>query len=661
MKMLLKNKLFGSIFAVLLATLMVGCGGGGAGGDDDDDGGGGSTPTTLTLTISGQPVTVSQPATVQIKGPANTLVTLSTTVGTLSKSQVATSSNGTASVQLSISLNDSNDGVVTASIDSGTTAVTQSAAFTVGAVNLSLGKAGAPFTSGQLLIGVAPASLSPGGTTQITAVVWDNVANAAYTQPINVSFSSNCVSTDAATVSSPVQAVNGVASTTYKNISCQGSDVVIASIAVGGGATTASGTIGFTGLTANNISFVSANPNYINLAGIGVPVTTLTFRVKDSTGIAIPNQQVDFVLNTTVGGLSLTSASNQTDANGFVTTSINPGSIPTSVRVTATVHGSSPAISTQSSQLAVTTGLPAQGHMSIAVSTHAVEAMEYDGVSVDVTARLADRYGNPVPDGTTVNFVAEGGTISDPNNAPAGFCQTLDGACTMKWRSQAPRPGDHRVSIVGYALGEKDFDDADGDGYFSTGDTIINEQGEAFLDADESNVRNAGENYHDFNLNGSYSPVDGKYYGARCETNCGGNSMDVSTSNIIVLSSSVPILSSSVTSLTGGGTAMFQLWDQYGQPMPAGTKVDCSTSGDFETSGPDSYTMPDMIGVRAGASLAAITATTAASSPAYAPNAYNFACGVKPVDPKTTPGKLFVTITTPKNLKTIFTPVDLIF
>jgi hypothetical protein len=659
MKMLLNRKLSGSLFALFLATLIVGCGGGGAGGGSggSSGGSGGTTNTpTLTLIITGQPVTVSQPATVQITGPSNTLVTLSTTVGTLSKNQVATDSNGAANVQLSISLSDNNDGTVTASVTSGGTTLTKTAAFMVGATNLSLGKAGAPFTDGQLAIGIGASSLSPGGTTQITALVWDNAANAAYGQPINVSFSSPCISSGAATISSPVQTVNGTASTTYKNVSCQGSDQVTASIAVGGGAKTANGSITFANLTANNISFVAANPAYINLAGVGVGVTALSFRVKDSTGVPVPNQQVDFVLNTTVGGLSLTSASNQTDANGLVTTSINPGSIPTSVRVTATVHGST--ISTQSSQLAVTTGLPAQGHMSISVSTHAVEALEYDGIGVDVTARLADRYGNPVPDGTTVNFVTEGGVISDPSNVPAGFCKTTDGACSMKWRSQAPRPNDHRIVLLAYAIGEKDFYDADGDGYFSLGDSILLEQGEAYMDADESNAWNVGEFYHDFNLNASYNVADGKYYGARCKTNCGGNSMDVSSSNIILLSSSTPILSSDKTSLSGGGTVLFQLWDKYGQPMPAGTKVDCSTSGTYSTAGPASYTVPDTIGVRTGGSVSVITAATAAGSIVYGPNAYNFACGVVTSLP-ITPGKLFVKVTTPGKLETIFSLVDL--
>lgn len=625
---------------------LAGCGGGGAGGSGTSS----ATTTTLSLSITGQPVTVSTPATVQIAGPANTLITLATTIGTLSKSQVATDSSGSANVQLSISLSDSNDGVVTGSYGSGSAITTQTAAFSVGAANLSLGRAGAPFTNSQLTIGIGAALLSPGGTTQITAVVWDNLANSAYNLPINVSFSSPCILSGTATVSSPVQAVNGIASTTYKNISCQGSDTVTASIAVGGGTQTATGTINFSGLAANNISFVSASPNYINLAGVGAPVTLLTFKVLDATGIAIPNQVVNFSLNTSVGGLSLTSTSNQTDANGLVTTSINPGLIPTSVRVTATVQGG--LISTQSSQLAVTTGLPAQGHMSIAVSTHAVEAYEYDGVSVDVTARLADRYGNPVPDGTTINFVAEGGTISDPENPPAGFCQTTDGSCSMRWRSQAPRPGDHRVNLLAYAIGEKDYIDADGNGNFSAGDSIILEQGEAFLDTDESTAWNTGDFYHDFNLSGTYNAADSLYYGARCLTNCGGNSMDVSASNIIILSSSSPIMSSNRGAITGSGTAIFQVWDQYGQPMPAGTTLECSTSVGFTSSGPTSYTIPDMVGVRTGSALTPIAAAAANQI-----NAYTFTCGV--VRNALGTGKLFVTVTTPNNLKTVFALVDL--
>lgn len=663
-KVMGKNKIYACLVtsgvALAMGTLS-GCGGGGAAGSSSS---GGSSTTnnsssSLSLSITGQPVSTGSPATVNITGPANTLITLATTVGTLSKNQVATDSSGTASVTLSVALSDSNDGTVTASATDNGTSLTKTAAFNVGVTSLSLGKAGAPFTDGQLAIGIGSSLLAPGGTTQITGLVWDNSLNSAYSQPLNVNFSSPCILSGGATISTPVQTVNGVVSSTYKNISCQGNDTIQASINVGSGIKTANGTVNFSALTANNISFVSANPYYINLQGIGVPVTNLTFKVMDSTGVAIPNQQVNFSLNTTVGGLSLTAASNQTDSNGLVTTSINPGSIPTSVRVTATVNGTE--ISTQSSQLSVTTGLPAQGHMSISVSTHAVEALEYDGVSVDVVARLADRYGNPVPDGTTVNFIVEGGAISDPSNTPAGFCQTLDGTCSMKWRSQAFRPDDHRITILAFSLGEMDYVDADGDGSFSSPDSIINAQGEAFVDSNESGSRGLGEVYHDFDTSSNYTVANTDlYFGVRCKINCGGSSMDVSASNVIILSSSTPILSASTSSISNSGTVVFQIWDQYGHPMPAGTKVLCSVSGGFQTSGIDSYTIPDSTGIRVSDPSSIITAAQAANPVnGYIPNAYNFSCGVTKTGLSPQPGKLFVKVTTPKGIETIFALVDL--
>jgi hypothetical protein len=40
-----------------------------------------------------------------------------------------------------------------------------------------------------------------------------------------------------------------------------------------------------------------------------------------------------------------------------------------------------------------------------------LEAQDYDGEVANITVRLSDSFGNPVPDNTVVSFTAEGGQI----------------------------------------------------------------------------------------------------------------------------------------------------------------------------------------------------------------------------------------------------------
>ena len=166
---------------------------------------------------------------------------------------------------------------------------------------------------------------------------------------------------------------------------------------------------------------------------------------------------MNFTLNTVAGGLSLTRASAVSGIDGTVSTIVQAGIVATPVRVTATIDASSPAIATQSDQLVVSTGIPAQDGMSLAVATHNLESFNIDGVEDVFTVYLADHFGNPVPDGTAVNFSAQVGQVTP-------FCTTANGRCTATWTSSGTRTPDGRVAILAYAIGEESFTDLNGNG-----------------------------------------------------------------------------------------------------------------------------------------------------------------------------------------------------
>ena len=115
----------------------------------------------------------------------------------------------------------------------------------------------------------------------------------------------------------------------------------------------------------------------------------------------------------------ITPATATSNNQGYVQTVVNSGTVATTVRVTATTQGSNGAvISSQSNVLVVSTGKPDQDSFSLSASVLNVEGWDYDGAKVTVTARLADAFNNPVPDGTAVVFTAEGGSIESS-------CQTI--------------------------------------------------------------------------------------------------------------------------------------------------------------------------------------------------------------------------------------------
>ncbi|MFN8986396.1 MAG: hypothetical protein ACK5VR_08815, partial [Burkholderiales bacterium] len=420
-----------------------------------------------------------------------------------------TDANGVASVLLNAaSLTASGAGVVTASgqIGSGSTAsaVSGSVGYSTGAVNISL----SPITLGT-------SNLSAFGTTSVSVTV--DTGGVATSTPFTVTFTSPCASNGKAALSSPVSTVNGVATASYRDIGCAASDVVTATLT--GLAISRSATINVGASGVGSIQYVSATPTSISLRGTGglgrQETSQVSFRVVDVGGNPLGGRTVNFSLNTTVGGISLSSTQATSDpSTGLVVTNVQAGTVSTPVRVTASTNTGSQTLPTQSDQLTITTGIPAQDSFSLSISTFNIEGGNVDGVTTQVTVRMADHFKNPVPDGTAVTFTAEGGSI-------VGSCVTTNGVCTVPFTSQALRPDNRRVTVLAYAVGEEGFTDLNGNGWFDLSPTseLIDSNGkstdigEAFVDFNENGIRDANEPFIDFNNNGIFDGPDGKYSG----------------------------------------------------------------------------------------------------------------------------------------------------
>lgn len=299
-----------------------------------------------------------------------------------------------------------------------------------------------------------------------------------------------------------------------------GADSVKATATANGVALT-SNTVGFTvsatpvTATPAAISFVSATPATIAIRGAGgVENSSVIFTVRDTNGNPLAGQVVNFSLNTSVGGVSLTATTATSSSDGTATAILRSGTTATPVRVTASLASNS-AVTTVSSQLVVSTAIPHQNGFSISSSALNIEALTIDGVSATITARLSDRYGNFVPDGTAVSFRTEGGVSSITPS-----CVTRNGICTVDFTSSGRRPADGRLTILATAIGEESFTDLNGNGVYDIGEPFT-DLPEAFIDGDENGVRGPNsteptaplEEFVDFNRDGLYTLGDGLFNG----------------------------------------------------------------------------------------------------------------------------------------------------
>lgn len=476
--------------------------------------------------------------------------------------------------------------------------------------NLKLGVLnGSSFTEGSILISQSP--LAAGGSSGLRVDVVDaNAGNALYTAaPVSITFNSVCVSQSLATVTTPVTTSTGSASSTYVARGCSGNDTITATATVNGSALSASNTINVQPAVLGSLRFVSATPAMIGVRGAGqLESSTVIFQLLDSTGGPVPNTNVNFSLDTAVGGITLNSSSALTDNSGNAQVVVRSGTVSTTVRVTATATAANgTTIRSQSSGLVISTGIPDQNSFSLSVSKANIDGNNTDGITTTVTARLADRFNNPVFDGTVVSFTAEGGSIGPS-------CSTVAGACSVTFTSQNPRTSqlaaagtavyagnncgtlpnppsnatgcdDHRYTILATAIGEESFTDSNGNGYYDAGEPF-GDLAETFLDANENDVFDSAYESlanGDFNGNGQRDPASGNFTGVLCNSGCdSAHSLNVYASLVIVMSSSAAVIDTSPTSITvapsGSRQIQVDVSDTAGQNMGAGTTVTASAT-----------------------------------------------------------------------------------
>ena len=411
-----------------------------------------------------------------------------------------------------------------------------------------------------------------------------------------VSFDSVCVKDGRASFDKDqVRTTSGIARVYYTASGCTENDTInavlyavndnvvdnSASIAV------ASSSINIELPQVNSIEYQGMSSRQIALQGISFTalpeVTEVNFVIKDEFNQPISGKEVTFSLSNASVDATLSGDLDSdgevvasTNASGVVTAYVNSGQTHGLVSVLAvTEKNGGGVLRTQSFGISITTGIPVQPSFSLALDTYNPRGWNVNGETVSATVQLADRFHNPVPDGTIVNFITDGGII-EPR------CETANGACSVNWRSANPRPGfskdnsssakqksktktehptndissqfyfngvddcdptdlaapcnDDRyvevdsawnggrsgvVTIVAYVEGEVDFADGNGNGRFDDGEDF-SPMAEAYLDANENGTYDVPDEHNPFEQlieyveDGVLSAAPTTYQGGSC-------------------------------------------------------------------------------------------------------------------------------------------------
>ena len=439
------------------------------------------TNDTVTQTVSVAGATAKVKVTDKSgKAISGALVTFNATGGVefgTSNGAVLTNAEGEASISIKpTNAADTGSYQLSASVEhNGTSATTASYNFSLQASKITL-----------VDVKVGETTLNSGASTNITLKTKDANTNINQNN-VTVNFAASCGTFEPATVVSSNQ---GDVTTSYKAIGADGK------LCAGKQTITVTGSniaeaktveVNIAAIEANSLVYtsdaVSLGIRRSGSASSGQVEFTLY-----ANGTVAADQEVNITLLRAPEDLSFVTLNNRapkivkSNSQGKVIVNLYPGDKPGPVEIKATLV-SNENVSALSKNVAVAIGRATQNGFSLSVSKNSLQN-KVDGDSATINVMLRDRTGNPVPNGTIVSFVSEGGVVT-PN------CSTTDGRCSVTLSVQNPRPLDNRVTVLAYVEGDKDYTDWDGDNLYTKGvDRLLSNIGSFFRDDNEDNQYN---------------------------------------------------------------------------------------------------------------------------------------------------------------------------
>lgn len=345
---------------------------------------------------------------------------------------------------------------------------------------------------------LAQSTLPFGGSTDITGLVKSS-GNMESQTGITVSFAATCGS-----VSNAVTNILGFRAT-YNAGVCEGNQTIVASIEESGATISLPVTIGkSTDLGALSIRCISGNtPNFpdssnpagsngcannvvIGALGSTLPSVRNIEFVVSADDKAFANERVKVELLNAPNDFGIGSRGNQqiltltTDSAGRIIVPLYAGNTTaTGITVRATLI-SRVDVTATATNIEVISSVPAQANFTVEPTKKVLAATETDASTMDVR-RLNDSTtlnviardaNNSFVDGSTIRFIAEGGTLS------ANSCVVNKGRCNVTLSTAGVLPNDRRVTVLAYTTG--------------TNTQEINGNG-IFLDENENGVANVNE------------------------------------------------------------------------------------------------------------------------------------------------------------------------
>jgi hypothetical protein len=304
------------------------------------------------------------------------------------------------------------------------------------------------------------------GTTVITAEVLDDQGNNV-TDGTAVSFATNLSGTGVTPVATTT---DGVATATFS----AGTSAGVATVTATSGSATASLSITIRAGAAGSLEFVRADPVLIGVRGSALPQkSTITFKATDVNGNPVADgTQVTFTLISGLGGGEAVAPATVGTVGGLASTILTSGTVSGPVRVLASITIGTTTLTSSSTNVSIAGGPPSGAHIGVAPAFRNIAGLVTQGIICPVTAIVGDRFGNPVPQNTTVSFFTNGGVVT-----PQGLTDALGNTPGVDIKTGPPTPhvgtatnvGDPRtglVTVIAVTQGEETFIDSNGNGLF---------------------------------------------------------------------------------------------------------------------------------------------------------------------------------------------------
>lgn len=487
----------------------------------------------------------------------------------------------------------------------------------------------------SMVVAITPSSgLSALGTATVSATVRD-AAGALVADGTTVTFA---VSNSLGSITPTATTVSGVANATFT----AGNTAGTVGVTVISGSVSASGSITILGADVGSIEFTSASPAVVGLKGSGQQESSLiTFTVKDVNGQAVADgTTVTLSLTGPNGGETITPVTAST-TGGQARTTLQAGSVPGPVTITASVVVGSQTLTSSSTPISIGGGIPSATHFNLATTRFNLPGLVVSNKQATISSFIADRFGNfNVLTGTSISFYTEAGAIDRSD------VTDTTGIASVSFRTQAPdpaevaisasetslinalnatytlaiptdgsvHPSDGYVTVVATVQGEESFNDANANGRYNTGESFV-DLGEPFIDKNDDGCRNSGstkncsgvvsastepfEEFIDTNGNGSYDGPNGVWDGPGC-TGAGCQTVKTIWTSIRLAFTGNATFCEFFgdTSVNDGETNSFSFMvgDFNTNRLVPGTTISVTKTGTGGTlAGVTSYTIPDGI------------------------------------------------------------------